>query len=47
MLIVESGKAHKGMKSCSLNLGGLNNVFIVNKLVKTVKTKFTIVVIAI
>jgi hypothetical protein len=42
-----SGKAHKGMNSCSLNLAGLNNIFIVNKLANTVNTKYTVVVLAI
>ena len=42
-----SGKAHKCMNRCSLNLAGLNNVFIVNKLANTVNTKCAIVVLAI
>jgi hypothetical protein len=45
--VYPSGKAHKGMNSCSLNLAGLKNIFIVNKLAKTVNNKFTIVVLAV
>ena len=35
-VVYPSGKAHKRMNSCSLNLAGLTNAFIVNKLVNAV-----------